>query len=629
MADILNIGLSALLAQQRALTTTANNIANASTPGFSRQRVELSERASERVGPGFAGTGVDVAGLRRLSDEILAGQLRNASGSFHRADAFASLAASLDDMLAGTETGLMATMQGFANALQDVANDPSSSSSRESLLSEARNLVARLDAMDQRLNEIAGEVRTRMDAAAERITSLGSDLAEINRQLIAAGTASGSPAPSELLDQRDRLLEELSGLIQVSTTEQRDGTTSVFIGTGQVLVLGGTSAEVDVIPGNADPLQPQVVIRGIGPVVNVTPFLTGGELGGIIDFNREMLAPTRSGLGRIAVGLVSTVNTVHRNGMDAEGQLGGDFFSIGAPQTFSASGNTGTGSVAVTVTGVAALQPTNYRLTFDGTAYTLQRVDNGAVVPMTGAGTALSPFVADGMSIVISGTPAASDQFYLKPLEHVAGTLQLLVTRPADVAAAAPTRTNTALTNIGTAAISAGEIIDVANPSLLTTSTIAFVNATTYTINGAGSFAYTAGANIDINGTRVQITGTPAAGDQFTIQSNVGGTGDNRNVQALVDRFRGSVFNGDISLQDATAGLITNVGSRTAEVESQRGVHELVLGQNRDRLESVRGVNLDEEAADMLRFEQIYQAAARCMQVSDSLFQTLMNTLLR
>jgi flagellar hook-associated protein 1 FlgK len=285
--------------------------------------------------------------------------------------------------------------------------------------------------------------------------------------------------------------------------------------------------------------------------------------------------------------------------------------------------------LGVTVTGLAALEPTNYRLTFDGSAYVLQRVDNGAVVPMTGAGTVGSPFVANGLSIVVSGTPAASDQFYLKPLEHVAGTVSLLVTRPADIAAAAPTRTSSALTNTGTATISAGRIVNVANPSLLATSTIAFVNATTYTINGAGSFAYTPGADIDINGTRVQISGTPAAGDEFVIQSNVGGTGDNRNVQALIDGFYQSVFSGEISLQDATAGLITNVGSRTAEVTNQRDVQKLVLQQNHDRLESVRGVNLDEEAADMLKFEQLYQAAARMMQVSDELFKTLLNTLLR
>src|SRR5688572_4382534 len=449
MADILNIGLSALLAQQRALTTTSNNIANASTPGYSRQRVELAERPAERVGPGYVGTGVNIATTRRIADEILADQLRTASGSFHRADAFVSLAESLDDLLAGTETGLTATLQAFANALQDVANDPSSTASRQALLSEARSLVARFEAMDQRLTELAGEVRTRMTSAADRITSLGSDLAEVNRQMIAAGTASGRPAPPDLLDQRDRLLEELAKLVQVETTEQRDGTTSVFVGTGQVLVIGGTSAQVVVTSGNADPLQPQVVLRGIGPDVNVTQFVTGGELGGVVDFNREMLAPTRSELGRIAVGLVSTVNAVHRSGMDAEGQLGGDFFSIGAPQSFAGAANTGSGSLAVTLTSVAALEPTNYRLTFDGSAYVLQRVDSGAVVPMTGAGTVASPFVANGISVVVSGAPAASDQFYLKPLEHVTGTLSLLVTRPADIAAAAPTRTNAALTNTG------------------------------------------------------------------------------------------------------------------------------------------------------------------------------------
>jgi flagellar hook-associated protein 1 FlgK len=584
---------------------------------------------AERVGPGFVGTGVNIAATRRIGDEILADQLRAAAGSFNRADAFVSLAESLDDMLAGTETGLTATLQSFANALQDVANDPSSTASRQALLSEARNLVTRFEAMDQRVTELSGEARARMAAAADRISSLGSDLAEVNRQMIASGTAAGRPAPPDLLDQRDRLLEELSKLVQVDATQQRDGTTSVFIGTGQVLVLGATAAKLVVTPGNADPLQPQVVIRGMGPDVNVTQFVTGGELGGIIDFNREMLAPARSELGRIAVGLVTTVNAVHRSGMDAEGQLGGDFFAIGAPQTFAAASNTGSGSVAVTVTGVAALEPTNYRLTFDGSAYVLQRVDTGAVVPMTGAGTTVSPFVANGLSIVVSGTPAASDQFYLKPLEHVAGTMSLLVTRPADVAAAAPTRTSTALTNTGTATISAGQVVNAAHPSLLTTSTIQFINATTYSINGAGSFAYTAGADIDINGTRVQIAGSPAAGDQFVIQSNVGGTGDNRNIQALVDRFHESVFNGDVSLQDASAGLITNVGARTAEVSNQRDVQELVLQQSTDRLESVRGVNLDEEAADMLKFEQLYQAAARMMAVSDELFQTLLNTLLR
>jgi flagellar hook-associated protein 1 FlgK len=347
----------------------------------------------------------------------------------------------------------------------------------------------------------------------------------------------------------------------------------------------------------------------------------------MLDFGREVLTPTRAELGRIAVALVTSVNAVHRSGMDADGQLGGDLFAIGTPQTYPASSNAGTGSVAVTLANVAALQPTNYNLTFDGTNYTLLRADTGAVVPMTGAGTVGSPFVAEGLSIVVSGTPATSDQFQLKPLENMAGSLALLVTRTNDIAAAAPTRTRSALANTGTAQISAGRIIDPANANLLSSATIEFVNATTYTINGAGSFTYTPGADIDINGTRLQITGAPAAGDQFVVESNAGGVGDNRNIQGLISRLGGTVFNGGVTLQGAAAALVTNVGARTAEVTNQRDVQQLVHDQNLAKLESVRGVNLDEEAADMLRFEQLYQAAAQAMSVANNLFNTLLNAM--
>ena len=168
-------------------------------------------------------------------------------------------------MLAGTETGLTATLQGFDNALQDVADDPSSTSSRQALLSEARNLVARFDAMDQRLNEIAGETRTRMTATADRITALGAGFAEINRQLIARERPRGRPR-LPMLDQRDRLLEELVGLVKVNATEQSDGTTSVFIGTGQVLVLGGDRCQARRDARQRRSAAAASRLRGFGPM---------------------------------------------------------------------------------------------------------------------------------------------------------------------------------------------------------------------------------------------------------------------------------------------------------------------------------------------------------------------------
>jgi flagellar hook-associated protein 1 FlgK len=625
MPEILNIGMSALLAQQRALTTTSNNIANASTPGYSRQRVELVERQGERLGPGYVGTGVRVGEIRRLSDESMLDQLRSTAAGFGRASAFSGLAEGINGLFADTATGLPATLQSFVNALQDLANDPLSTSSRQALISESRNLVARFESMDKRLVQIGDEVRSTMTQSADQITAIGTDLAGINRQINAV--AGSGIAPSELLDQRDRLLEELSSLVSVSTAMQADGQTSVFIGTGQVLVLGGDSATLTVTPGQLDPQEPQVVLRGMGPDVDVTKFLTGGQLGGALDFNREMLAPARSELGRIAVGLASVVNSVHRGGMDAEGELGTDFFAVDGPQVFDRAGNTGSGSLAVTISDVAALEPTSYQLYFDGTNYTLQRSDNGAVVPLTGAGTVANPLRANGISIVVSGTPAANDQFTVKPLENAAGTLRSLVTRAADIAAAAPTRTSAALANTGSGTISAGTVVDAANPSLLSTATIQFSSATTYSINGAGSFTYTPGADIDVNGTRFQLGGAPAAGDQFVVQANTGGTGDNRNAQAMIAGLGSSVFAGDISLQDAAAGLVTNVGARAAEAANQSEVQKFMLDENRERVESVRGVNLDEEAANMVRFQQLYQAAAQTMAVANNLFNTLLGVL--
>jgi flagellar hook-associated protein 1 len=624
MADVLSIGLSALLAQQRALATTSNNIANANTPGYSRQRVELAERSVQRLGNDMVGTGVTVALNRRVTDDIVLEQVRTAATSFKRADAFAELAATVDDLLGSGNAGLNPTLQSLVNAFQEVGNDPASPAARQALLAEARNVVARFASMDERLDQIGEEIHSRVGATVDRVNSLGESIAEINRQILSAGLAN---APADLLDQRDRMLEELAGLVKVQTSAQRDGTMSVFIGSGQSLVLGTNAAQVATMPGSTDPAQPRIVLRGTGTNIDITQFVTGGELGGLLDFNREVLSPTRSELGRIAVGVVDTVNEAHRNGMDADGQLGGDFFAVGAPETFPASSNTGTGSVGVTISDVAGLDPTSYTLTFDGAAYTLQRTDNGAVVPLTGAGTTLSPFVAQGLSIVVSGAPAAGDQFLLRPLEQAAGTLRLVVTSTSDVAAAAPTRTRADLGNTGNGSISAGSIVNVGNPSLLATATIQFINSTTYSINGAGSFAYTPGADIDVNGTRVQITGTPAAGDEFVIEANTGGTGDNRNALAIIDRLGSGVLAGNTTLKGAAASLLASVGARTAAATSQQDAQRLVLEETQQRLESVRGVNLDEEAADMLRFEQLYQAAAQTIAVADGLFSTLLAAL--
>lgn len=628
MVDILRIGLTGLLAQQRALAVTSNNIANATTPGYSRQRAELSARLAERQGPVYFGTGVDLSAVRRIGDDFLADQLRAATASFGRADVFAGLAASIDSLLADERTGLNITLQNFINAVQQVADDPSSTSARQALLSEAKTLTSRFATLDNRVREISNEIGGRIAGTVSEINSLGANIAALNREIVASGGAAGGSASPALLDQRDRLLQRLSELVRVDTAPQSDGSIGVFIGTGQALVLGTASSDIAVRPGRYDPSKPEIVLKSSSGDTDITQFIAGGELGGLLDFRREMLAPIASSLGRIAVGIAESFNAVHREGMDLNDQLGTDFFSVPPPIMDGASTNTGTGTVAATISDVSALEATSYRLSYDGASYVLTRLDNGAVVPMAGAGTAANPFVAAGLSIVVGGAPAAGDEFLIQPLEHVAGSFDVLINDAAFLAVAAPIRTAASLGNAGTAKITQGEVVDVTDPNLLATSTIEFIDATTYSINGAGAFAYASGADIVVNGARVRISGAPVAGDQFVIEANFGGSGDNRNALRIIDRLGQGLFDGGItSLQSAGSNLVTNVGIQAADTANNRDAQRVLRDQIEQDLDAVAGVNLDEEAADLLRYEQMYQASAQTMATANLLFDTLLSAI--
>src|SRR5690606_39056663 len=286
------------------------------------------------------------------------------------------------------------------NALQDVANDPASTSARQAFLSEARTLVARFDSIDDRLTALEGEVARRLDVAAAEVNSLGASLAELNQRILTTSSASGPP--SDLLDQRDKLLERLAELVDIDTVTQADGSTNVFIGSGQALVLGGTSLGLHAVPGRFDPHQPELVLRGGGSDVVVTQFLTGGELGALLDFRREMLSPTRSAIGQIAVGLVSAANAAHANGMDLHGDLGQALFAVAPPVALGASTNTGGVVPSVAVADVGALAQRSYRLHYDGADYRVLDAASGEEIPVAGVGTPADPLVFDGLEVAFA-----------------------------------------------------------------------------------------------------------------------------------------------------------------------------------------------------------------------------------
>jgi len=625
MADFLATGVSGLLAFQRALDTTSHNIANANTVGYSRQIAELAARPAEQHGSGWLGNGVEVNTVKRMYDDFLSSQARSSSSTFSQLDTYAAQVQRVNNLFGDSSTGLAAALQNFTNAVQGVASSPTSIPARQTLLSQGQALVDRLKSYDSSLDSLDAQVSAQLDSEATTISTLATGIAKLNEQISTGYARTGQP-PNDLLDQRDRLLDELSTHVNVSTVKQGDNSINVFIGTGQPLVVGQTSSKLVATADPFDPTRKVISLQTPSSTIDVTGNLTGGTIGGTIQFRQQVLEPARNTLGKFSVGLAEVMNTQHAAGIGLQGALGGDFFAVGAVSVQASGNNAGTASLAVTRTGAGTLTNADYIMTYTASGWVAQQADTGAAVALSGSGTVGSPFVGAGLSIVVSGTPQVGDRLRIQPTANAVDGLSVRVTDPSRIAAAAPIVGAADAANTGSATISKGEVLDATNAQLRSTVTIRFLTSSTYSVNGAGSFAYTSGANIDINGWRVQVSGAPAVGDTFTVSDNTAGVGDNRNASRMATALNQPLFsNGTTSLNAAVGQFTGDIGVKTNQAQVGRDAQRVVRDENSAALQSLSGVNLDEEAANLVRFQQAYQAMAQVISAADKMFQTLLN----
>lgn len=622
MPDLLKTSLSGMLAFQRALDLTGHNIANANTPGYSRQVPEFTARIGGGAGQTYIGGGTQIRSIERMYDALLVEQLRTSNTGLNRFNILNALAGQVDSLLADPDTGLNTGMQGFFNSLQDVGNDPANLPVRQAMLGEADGLVSRFHSLDARLESLESEVNDRVRLAVDDINRVAAEIGEVNDRIALAGAGA---KPNDLLDRRDQLLLELSGLVSVSTSQLDDGSVNVFVGSGQALVLGAEAQALDVRPSEFEPTRLSVVYRGAGGDTPIDNSLSGGTLGGLLEFRSRMLDTSRQSLGQTAVAFVQQFNAQHAAGMDLRGNLGGDFFAIDPPGVLYSSGNSGSGTATATVSDLGAFTGADYILEFDGASYGLTRADTGASIPLTGSGTAADPFVADGISIEVGGAAAAGDRVMIRTGHGAASSIQTLISDPRSIALSASTRVQAALGNIGDASVNSVSAADPADPNLLTTAVIEFTGANTYQVNGAGSFTYTDGQPIVINGTSVTITGNPGTGDQFTIEPNAAAAGDNGNALLLADiQAAGVLDGGAISIGESYGQLVASVGSSTYQIQASLDAQGVIHSNAQNEVLSKSAVNLDEEAANLIRFQQAYQAAAQVVNVTKTLFDTLL-----
>ncbi|MFP5505415.1 MAG: flagellar hook-associated protein FlgK, partial [Gammaproteobacteria bacterium] len=442
-SGVLGTATSGLLAFQRALSTTGHNIANVNTPGYSRQRVEFETQSPQISGAGYIGTGVKTDSIVRMYDQFLVDRVRTSTASSSGLAMYSEYAGRVANVLGDADAGLNGALENFFNALQAVANNPTSVPERQVLLSEADSLVTRFQYLDSQLSATRNEVNAQMGAMVGEINTLSQSIASINKEIvIATGRAGGQP-PNDLLDTRDVLLEKLSSLVSISTLAQDDGAVNVFIGNGQSLVTGFDASTLSVAGSAYDATRKEILISAgsTGAAATITGTLSGGKLGGLLDFRDEILEPAQNSLGRIAVVMGTEFNLQHALGMDLDGDLGGNFFNLTTPQVSAHTANGGSGTVSVSFdsANIDALTINDYVMSYDGTNWSLADMDGNAVT-MTGLGTAGSPFVADGLRIVVGGAPDPGDRFQIRPTRDGGEDIGLAIAGVRDIAAAAPVR---------------------------------------------------------------------------------------------------------------------------------------------------------------------------------------------
>ncbi|RFC36247.1 MAG: flagellar hook-associated protein 1 FlgK [Candidatus Nitrotoga sp. LAW] len=630
---IFGSGVSALNAAQIGLSTTEHNIANANTPGFNRQEVVLATRLPQLTGAGFIGQGVDVSTVKRIYNEFLSNQVLQGQAQASQLETYYQQIGQIDNMLADSDAGLSPALQELFSAVNNVASSPESQAARQAMLGSAQFLVSRFQSLNQRMSDINSSINGQISSSVTTINSYAQQIASINKNIVLAQAAFNEQTPNDLLDQRDQLISQLNKEIKASVVKQSDGTFNVFIGTGQALVVGEQAITLKAVQSLSDPSKVEVAYSSGATFVRVQQnSFQGGNLGGLIAFRSESLDVEQNALGRVALVLADTFNQQHKLGQDLGGALGGNFFTQPVPLVNTNVANTGTATVSASIASSVALTGSDYSLRFDGgTAYTLTRLSDNTVTAL-----ATLPQTVDGFTITTTAGAMAGDSYLIRPTINGASDIAVAISDTSKIAAAAPIRTNASLTNIGSGRISEGTVNAVfpVNANLQQPVSIVFDNPpATYTVTGTGipgspvaGVAYTAGAAITYNGWTMQITGAPTAGDTFTVASNTNATADNRNGLLLANlQTKNTIAGGTASYQGAYAQLVSQVGNKTHELELTSRAQTSMVNQIIQTQQSISGVNLDEEAANLMRYQRAYQAAGRVIQTANTLFDTLLS----
>jgi flagellar hook-associated protein 1 FlgK len=646
-SPLMSLGMKAMAASYAGLQVTGHNIANASVDGFSRQQVSLTTPEGQFTGAGFFGRGVLVQSITRSHDAFLTRESATARSLSAMDAARLSQLQRLEELFQLGENGLGAATGELMDAFTDLANRPDDLSTRQVVLARTRDLADRIGEASQGLDRMQDSVGAALRVSVAQINALATGIAEVNRR-IADLKGLGQPA-NDLLDERDRLVSRLSEQVQVTRMEASDGTLSVFVGGGQRLVLGTQATQLQVVQDGSDPSRLGVALlegatrRELGENV-----LGGGALTGLLRFQNDDLVAARARIGQFAASVGGAVNAQQLLGLNLQPPAGSvpssPMFSVGAPQVLNNlanqrdPGGAFIGSVGIEIADLSQLQASEYTLQESvpgGGGWVLTRLSDGRQTAVADGD------VVDGMRIVFGAPPPqAGDSFRLQPVSRAAAGFAALLDDPLDIAAAAPLTASASPANTGTAAVSSLRMTGTPQAADATTSIRFVSDSGDYTwelrdgggtLLGSGAATWTPGAplppeGVDINGFSLRLTGVPRNGDELTVAPTPANAvaANNGNAGALL-ALRDAAITGGRTPTDAWSEALADIGVRVQSAQTAATISQAVAQQTETQRAGKAGVNLDEEAARLIQYQQSYQAAAKVLQVAQSVFQQLLD----
>ncbi|MDK1285590.1 flagellar hook-associated protein FlgK [Pseudoalteromonas umbrosa] len=670
--NLMNIGTSGVRASSELLQTTSKNIANLNTVGYIRERTEHATMIGNQVGRGET---------VRLLNEFAQKQLYRDISSQSYYNQFVTESTRVDTLFGEDSNNLNSSINSLFNNLQEAMNLPSSTVTRSLFLTDAQNMIDQMDRLSGIVFDQNNIVNEQLSIYSQEANNLIQKISDLNGQVGALNANPDNDNANSVLNERDQAIKDLSELVDIETLDGSNGEKLVFLGSGQAVVMENGSFNLFSLDGDPDPNKKELkldITEGAAIALAVDQTKLQGKIGGLLAFRDEILIPAQNQLGQIALSLADAFNQQNKLGMDLDGNLGGNIFTIPTTAGYPHSSNTSTTQLNATLEAGQGKQipATDFRVTYNAGNVTIAAIDaqgntigNATTVPYTAPlnSQTVTPTGAELFGLEINFTdvngaaalPNDGDIFDIKLNSAAAGTLSLATDRPESLALASPVRTESSANNVSNATISVGMVTNTdpassnfsaTTPPTFTNGTITLVktgNPDEYQITDAsGTTTFTApaprenilaaaGGAFAAYGFDFDIDGEPATGDTYVIEFNEGGFDDNRNGLLLSELQSGELVRQNVvttavadnlkTFNEAYAGLVTEIGVVANQAKTNGAAYDALAAQSEAWFESVAGVNLDEEAANLLRFQQSYSAAAQILSAARTVFDTLLS----